>query len=254
MKKVLRKFLFVGLAMVAAGSTLASAGEFNPAQRKEIGEIVREYLLKNPEVLRDAFIELERRSKQAQEDQARSGIVRHADAIFRAGGDLVVGNREGKVAIVEFFDYNCGFCKRSLPDVLKLIKKNKDLRFIFKEFPILGPGSTEAAQLALASRKQGDDKYWEYHVALMKHRGRVDGKVALAIAKKVGLDVEKLEKDAKAPDIVKTIGTNMAIAEALGINGTPAFVIGDELAPGALGYNTLNGILARVREKGCKIC
>ncbi len=254
MKKTLRNTLLAGLALATAGSVMAQAGEFSPAQKKEIGGIVREYLLQHPDILIEMSRKLEEKKQADQAKAAKAGIAENADAIYRAKGDLVVGKADGKVAMVEFFDYNCGFCKRALPDVLKLKDTNKDLKIIIKEFPILGPGSMEASRLAIASRKQGMDKYWKYHVAMLGHKGRVDGKVALALAKQAGLDVGKLKEDAKSKEVNDIINRNMAVAAALNINGTPAFVIGETIVPGALGYKTLNHIIGQVRKNGCKHC
>ncbi len=241
-----------GMAMLFA--PMARADEFSAAQRQEIERIVRSYLLKHPEILTEMVDRLEKRQKAAKRAQETAVITAHADALYRSGHDLVIGNPEGKVAMVEFFDYNCGFCKRSLPDVIKLKNTNPDLKIVIKEFPILGPGSREAARYALAARKQGMDKYWKLHAALLEHRGRVNGAVALKIAKQVGLDIEKLKKDAQSPEIDRTLELNLSLANALGIRGTPAFVIGDRLVPGALGYKKLNAVVHELRKKGCKVC
>lgn len=238
-----------GLALPVA----VHAAEFNAAQKKEMGQIVREYLMKNPEVLRDVFRELERKEAQAKAEGAKAAIKKYASDIYRADGDLVVGNPAGDVTMVEFFDYNCGYCKRSLPDVLKLIKSDAKLKFVVKEFPILGPGSMFAAQAAIASRKQG--KYWDFHLALMKHRGAVNKSVVLKKAKEIGLDMDKLKKDMKAPEVIDIIRRNHVVAQALNINGTPAFLVGKKIFPGAVGYNRLSGAVDTIRKDGgCKVC
>ncbi len=231
----------------------ARSAEFSESQRSEIGGIIRDYLLNNPEVLREAFEELQRREQMAEAERAQTNIREHAASIFRSDKDLVIGNPDGKVTLVEYFDYNCGFCKRALPDVLKLVDEDKDLRIVIKEFPILGPGSTFAARAALASGKQG--KYWEFHLALLEQRGAVNEQSVMRVAKKIGLDVDKLKADMTSPEIENTLRSNMAIAQLLGINGTPAFIIDDKLIPGAVGYETLAGTVNQIREAGgCKIC
>lgn len=241
---------------LAAGLALpspAGAAEFDQTQRSEIGSIIREYLLKNPEVVRDAFQELQRREQVAEANRAQSMIKQHASSLFRSEGDLVAGNPNGSITMVEYFDYNCGYCKRAMPDVLKLIDEDKDLRLVMKEFPILGPGSTFAARAGLASRKQG--KYWDFHVALLRQRGAVNEQSVLRVAAKIGLDVGQLKSDMKSEDIDKTLSANMAVAQSLGINGTPAFIIDDKLIPGAVGYETLAGTVNQVRQGGgCKFC
>ncbi|MGE0240775.1 MAG: DsbA family protein, partial [Parvibaculaceae bacterium] len=174
----------------------AQAAEFSPEQKKELGDIIRQYLLENPEVVRDAMQELERKQQMAEEAARSESLKAMSAEIFRSGDDLVGGNPQGKVTLVEFFDYNCGYCKRAFPDVMKMVESDKDLKLVMKEFPILGPGSVYAARAALASRKQG--KYWEYHMALMAHEGRIDEAVADQVAEASGLDVKKLKADMEA--------------------------------------------------------
>ena len=247
------KLLAGVLAGAMALGTSAFAAEFNDKQRSELGDIIRDYLMQNPEVLRDAFQELQRREQVAEANRAQSAIKEHASAIFKSSGDLVAGNPDGSVTLVEYFDYNCGYCKRALPDVLKLVDEDKDLKIVMKEFPILGPGSTFAARAALASKAQG--KYWEFHLALLELRGAATEQTVLKVAKNIGLDVDKLKKDMESPDVDKVLGTNMATAQALGINGTPAFVIDDKLIPGAVGYQTLSSTVDQIRKDGgCKVC
>jgi protein-disulfide isomerase len=229
----------------------ATAQEFNERQREELGKIIREYLLDNPEVLREAIQVLERKQKEAEETAAKAAIVEQAKEIYRSEADLVAGNPNGGVTMAEFFDYNCGYCKRAMPDVLKLIEADKDLRVVLKEWPILGEGSVYAAKAALASRKQG--KYWDFHLALMQERSVNEPKV-LEVAQRIGLDVAKLKADMQAPEVQEVIDRNMKLAEALGLRGTPAFLIGEQLLPGALPYRVLEQTIATVRKDGCKIC
>jgi protein-disulfide isomerase len=248
----MRKFLR-SLAVLAALAAPAAAEGLTPEQKEELGPIIREYLLKNPEVLREAMEALERKQADAENMQRKGALAERADEIFRAKGDLVAGNPNGSVTMVEFFDYNCGYCKRAFPDVMKLTETDRDLRLVMKEFPILGPGSTYAARAALASRKQG--KYWEYHRALMGHEGRIDEGVADELAKGVGLDVDKLKADMGDATVSDVIEANMKLAEALAIQGTPAFIIDETLIPGAVGFDALTAAVKQVREAGgCKLC
>ena len=250
-----RRTLALAVALIASLvlSGAIYAAEFTDAQKKELGPLIREYLLQNPEVLREAFRELERRGRQADASKAKDAIKQRAADIFRAKGDLVVGNPEGTVTMVEFFDYNCGYCKRALPDVLRLIKANKDLRVVMKEFPILGSGSVFAAKAALAARAQG--KYWEFHLAMLKRRGAITETKTMEVAKAVGLDIARLEKDINSEEIKATLALNMSIAQTLGIQGTPAFIIDDTLIPGAVGFDALSTIVAAIRKQGgCKVC
>jgi len=249
--KHLTKIAIVFAALLVP--TMVVAAEFNDKQRTEMGEIVREYLLKNPEVLRDAFRELERKEIAAKAAGAKTAIVELASDIFRADGDLVIGNPKGDVTLVEFFDYNCVFCKRALPDVLKLVESDKNLKIVLKEFPILGPGSMAAARAAIASRAQG--KYWELHLALLKKRGSIDEASVFKIAEKIGLDVEKLKKDMASEEVTAIIQRNHAVAQSLNINGTPAFIVADNIFPGAVGYELLANAVEKVRKSGgCTFC
>lgn len=231
----------------------AIAGEFNEPQRNEIGQIVREYLLTNPEVLREALDELERRQTVIADARTTAAIRKNAKSIFRSEDDLIMGNLNGTVTMVEFLDYNCGYCMRSYADVQQLIADNKDLRLVIKEFPVLGPGSEIAAKAALASRKQG--KYDVFHHALMEHKGGKNEAVVLAIATSAGLDIEILKADMADPAITQIIARNYQLAELLVINGTPAFVIADKIEHGAVGKEALGARIAAVRAAGgCNMC
>jgi protein-disulfide isomerase len=246
MRKLLAATLFLGLA---ATPLLA----FSDAEKKDIGEIVKQYLIEHPEVVQDAMNELKRRQDEAESKAQSLAIAENASKIFRSEADLVAGNPAGKVTMVEFFDYNCGYCKRAFPDVMKMIEADKDLRIVMKEFPILGPGSVFAARAALGSRKQG--KYWEYHMALMAHEGKMDEEAALSIAATVGLDVERLKSDMAGADVSAVIDANMQLAESLTIQGTPAFIIDRTLIPGAIGYAGLAAAVKGVRDAGgCQVC
>lgn len=250
---MLKPFRALLIALIALFVIPAQAAEFNDAQKKELGDIIRQYLLENPEVVRDAMQELERKQQEA-EDSARTDTLKTMAAeIFRSKDDLIGGNPNGKVTMVEFFDYNCGYCKRAFPDVMKMVDSDKDLKLVMKEFPILGPGSVYAARAALASRKQG--KYWEYHMALMAHEGRIDEAVADQIAEAAGLDVKKLKADMEADEVNQVITRNMQLADSLKIQGTPAFIIDETVIPGAVGYEALAAVVKQVRDNGgCKLC
>ncbi|MGI9481875.1 MAG: DsbA family protein [Hyphomicrobiales bacterium] len=251
----LTKFLMAGCAVLflTTASPVAFSEEFSESQKKEIGEIVREYLLKNPTIMREVFSELERIEAEEREKLAKAGILESKDALFRSNLSYVAGNPEGDVTMVEFFDYNCGYCKRAFPDVMKLIDSDPNLRVVIKEFPILGAGSVFAARAAIASKKQ--DKYWEFHTAMMNARGSLNESRVINIAKKLGLDVDKLREDMEADVVRQEIAESHTLANRMGINGTPAFVIDDRLVPGALGYAELRKQIFEVRDAGgCKVC
>ncbi len=218
------------------------AEDFSSAQRSEIEKIIREYLVQHPEVLQEATTELEKRTALAETEKARSAIKNHTEVLFNSAHQVTLGNPAGDVTFVEFFDYNCGYCKRAMADMLELMGKDAKLKVVLKEFPVLGPGSIEAAQVAVAVRMQDKSgkKYLEFHQKLLGGRGQADKARAMAVAKEVGLDMARLEKDLKSDEVAKTIEENMKLAEALGLNGTPSYVIGNDVVIGAVGLAALN--------------
>ncbi|MGF7160435.1 protein-disulfide isomerase [Rhodoligotrophos appendicifer] len=256
MRFVTRRLAPLAMSCLLGVSSVASpafAAEFNDAQRGEIVDTIRSYLLANPEFLREVIAALEAKDQSQQMGQAKEAIKENASLIFRSKTDMVAGNPEGDVTVVEFFDYNCGYCKRSLPDVNALLDKDKQVRLVLKEFPILGPGSIFASKAALAARKQ--EKYLELHNAMMEHKGTLDEAGVLAMSEKLGLDIAKLKADMEAPEVQAQIDESYKLAQALGIQGTPAFIIGDRFIPGAVGIDTLSELVTDVRKDGsCSIC
>jgi protein-disulfide isomerase len=238
-------------AALLAGSVPASA--LSDADKDEVRAVIKDYLVKNPEIIEEALAELKRKQEQGEADAAKAAIAENAAAIYHSEGDLVLANPGGKIAMVEFFDYNCGYCKRAFPDVIRLMELEGDVRVVMKEFAILGPGSVFAARAALASRRQG--KYREMHLALMKHEGRLDEDSVMAIAAEQGLDKDALTRDMDSSEVASIIAANSALAERLNIGGTPAFIIGQTLIPGAVGLEGLSAAVKEVRDAGgCKIC
>jgi protein-disulfide isomerase len=207
---------------------------------------VREYLLKNPEVIMQALQILQERQKAAEAENLKRTIAERSDEILNDPAAPVGGNPEGDVTLVEFFDYNCPYCRRVAPTVAEVIAADPDLRVVYKEFPILGPGSTFAARAALGAQKQG--KYAPFHEALMGAGESLNEKQVLEIAEAVGLDTEQLRADMQDPAIEEAISRNLQLANALGITGTPSFVIGQEVVPGAVGLGTLQGLIERARR------
>lgn len=231
-------------AVLVRQPALLTAASTDDLKQSEMENVVRNYIMENPEIIADAIDELRRRHAQAEEDEARQQIAQNQEEIFHDAASVATTDAADVVNVAEFFDYNCGYCRGAHADTKKLQAKD-GVRFVFKEFPILGPGSVEAAKAAIASIQQGHDKYIAFHDALMTHPGHVDGDVALAVAKDVGLDVEKLKEDMKSPDVQKTIDRNMKLAETIGVSGTPSFVIGNELVPGAAEYSHLESVVDR---------
>src|SRR4051812_6321591 len=209
---------------LAALAAPASAQSFSPDQRGEIEKIVREYLLSNPQLLQDVMAELEKRQQQAELEKHRSAIKEHAEIIFDSPRQVTLGNPKGDVTFVELFDYNCGYCKRAMADMLDLMKADPKIKVVLKEFPVLGEGSTQAAQVAVAVRMQdktGGKKYLEFHQKLLGGRGSADKARAMAVAKEIGLDMARLEKDMASEEVKSTLAESFKIAEAMGLNGTP---------------------------------
>jgi protein-disulfide isomerase len=241
MKSIPRLAIPMAAAMLLALPAAAPAQTFTPDQQHQIESIVKDYLIAHPEVLQDAMAALDKRQKDADAEKARTTIKAENATIFNSPHQVVLGNPHGSVTLVEFFDYNCAFCKRALPDMLQLMKTDPNLKFVLKEFPVLGPGSIEAAHVAVAARMQDPTglKYSEFHQRLLGGRGAVDEARALAVAKEVGFDMGRIEKDMKSDEVKATIDEDMKLADALGIDGTPSYVVGDELVVGAVGFDEL---------------
>ena len=231
--------------VLAAALTLtalpAAAQDFSTAQRGEIEKIVRDYLVAHPEVLQEAISALEKRQAAEEAEKHEAAVKDNADALFNSSRQVTVGNPQGDVTFVEFFDYNCGYCKRAMSDMFDLMKSDPKLKVVLKEFPVLGPGSVEAAQVAVAVRMQDKSgkKYLEFHQKLLGGRGQVDKAKALAAAKEIGLDMARLDKDLKSDEVSKTLEESMKLAEKLGLNGTPSYVIGPNVVIGAVGLDKL---------------
>jgi protein-disulfide isomerase len=228
------------LALCGAPSA-ASAQSFSDIQRGDIEVIVRNYLLKHPEVLEEAMAELGKRQSAAEAEKHAAGVTRNAEAIFKSPRGVTVGAMDGDVTMVEFFDYNCGYCKRAMGDMMALMKSDPKLKVVLKEFPVLGPGSVEAAQVGVAVRMQdaSGKKYLDFHRKLLSGKGHADKARAMAAAKEAGLDMARLEKDFASPEVRATLEENFKLAEAMGMNGTPSYVIGKQVVIGAVGVETL---------------
>jgi protein-disulfide isomerase len=236
------------LALFAAPPS-ASAQTFSNGQRSEIETIIKNYLVSHPEVLEDAMTELNKRQADAETEKHEASVTQNSDAIFNSPRGVLLGNKDGDVTFVEFFDYNCGYCKRAMADMLDLMKSDSKLKVVLKEFPVLSQGSVEAAQVAVAVRMQdpGGQKYLDFHEKLLGGRGPADKARALAAARDAGLDVGRLEKDLASPEVKATIEENFKLAEAMGMNGTPSYVIGKQIVVGAIGLDGLREKIGMAR-------
>jgi protein-disulfide isomerase len=237
--RLLAPVLFA-LALCGAPSA-ASAQSFSDIQRGDIEKIVRNYLLAHPEVLEEAMAELSKRQAVAEAAKHEAGVAKNAEAIFNSPRNVVLGNKDGDVTFVEFFDYNCGYCKRAMMDMLEIMKGDPKLKVVLKEFPVLNPGSVEAAQVGVAIRMQdaSGKKYLDFHQKVLNGRGGADKARAMAAAKDAGVDMARLEKDLASPEVRATIEENFKLAEAMGMNGTPSYVIGKQVVIGAVGVEAL---------------
>jgi protein-disulfide isomerase len=240
----------VVLALGAFAPAPARAQSFPPDQKSEIEKIVRDYLLSHPELLQEAMAELEKRQNAEDAQKHLAAIKDNAAAIFSSPRQVNLGNLQGDVTMVEFFDYNCAFCKRAMADMLDLMKNDSKLKVVLKEFPVLGEGSVQAAQVAVAVRMQDKTgkKYIDFHTKLLSGRGPADKARALAVAKEVGFDMARLDKDLQSEEVKQTLEENFKLAEGLGLNGTPSYVFPSEVVVGAVGLPALKG---RVNTARC---
>ncbi len=234
--------LSTGIASAVHAEEPAS---FTPEQKEAIISILEQHLKDKPEIVMNALQLHQENEAKAEEDRAKKSIQDNLANL--TSKDLPsAGNPEASITVVEFFDYNCGYCKRALPDIQQTLKDDKDVRFVFLDMPILGPTSRSAAQYALAAKNQG--KYFEYHAALMDFRGEKTEEELTKIGTNLGLDLEKLKTDAASADVSKTIEDNMKLASEIGIQGTPAFIVDGVLFRGYLGPDGLAAELKKARE------
>lgn len=241
------KFLLIAILIMFSHINLspAIADDVVKLNEDEIKRLALEAILENPKIIEEAFFKLQEIRDQEKLAQASSAITDRRKLLEEDPNAPVLGNIDGDVTLVEFFDYNCGFCKRAMGVVQELLEKDTNVRLVYREFPILGEGSVYASKAALAARKQ--DKYEEMHWALMS-LPRADEASTLVVAKKLGLDIEQLKRDMNAPEVEQHIALSMELAGQLGINGTPSFIAGNTLAPGLLQFEQLKQMLDAARE------
>ncbi len=235
------------LSVSAAAQEQSLPGGFAPDQVQGIEQIVRDDLIQHPEVLIQSLTAHQENQRVAQEQRRQQSVIDSRAALTQDPDTPVIGKPGADVTIVEFFDYRCQYCRRVVKSLRQLMEQDDKIRLVMKEFPILGPQSIQAARAALASVGQG--KYEEFHWALMTEPGDMSDPHIRQIARTVGLDVERLQKDMQSPDIDAMIRRNHELARALDINGTPAFVIGNALVPGAVDLPTLKRLVAQARAK-----
>ena len=234
--------LTIGMALLSSPAVAQLTGE----DKREIEDIVRQYILDNPEIIAEAIARLRQRERIARDETQRRARAENAARIFNNPLTSEMGNPNGDVIVVEFFDYQCGYCKKVFPTFMKVIESDKNIRVLMKELPILGPVSRFAARASMAAERQG--KYSEFHAAMMELRGRLTEKRVMRTARDIGLDTEKLIQDMADPAIDDYLDQTLELAQALGINGTPAFLFGDQLVPGAIDESRMRALIAAARK------
>ncbi|SOC44890.1 DsbA family protein [Shinella sumterensis] len=242
----LLRFTFTLIAALIVSHSLAVA---DPADKSQIEQIVRDYILENPEIIEEALGVLQTRAQEAEAKARASAVAAEQNALFQSENDLVMGNPDGDVTLVEFFDFNCGYCKRAAPDVQALVASDPNLRVVLKDFPILGEQSVEAAKVGLAvKRLMGATVAGEFHKKLIGLQGRADGRRAMELAQELGADRRRLEDEAAGKEVEAIIAKNLALAQRLGLTGTPTFIVGDSVIQGAVGVAPLRGAIKAVRK------
>lgn len=239
-----RKFFTMSaLSLMTAAMIFAAAPARAEMTEADVQRIVEQYLMDHPETILKSVDSYQRKTMETRSTDA---IKRNNDDLFRDQRSPFIGSEKADVVIVEFFDYNCGYCKKAFPELKSVVDGDKKLKVIFKDLPILGPTSETAAKWALAAHMQG--KYFEFHQAMMKHQGPITDDVLEKAAKEAGADVAKIKTDMNSTDVTVQIEKNKALANQMGISGTPAFVIGQEVIPGAVPKETIEQKIAEVRK------
>lgn len=223
---------------------------FNAEERLAIDEMIRTYILNNPEIISDALETLQVRRQTAELQAQQDAISNSRKKLLFSEHQVVLGNPDGDITLVEFFDYNCGFCRRALIDMERLIAEDDNLRVVLKEFPVLGQGSFEAAQIAVAANTADPSKYLDFHRLLLSSRGQVDKNVALRAAEQVGYDASLFENIEAKPEVRAALEEVYLLADQLNLNGTPTYVLGNEVFPGAVGFDILKERIAALRGDG----
>lgn len=242
------------MSMAVALATFSPANAFDDGQKKEIEGIVKNYLIQHPEVLVEVQQALEKKQDDARMAQATQAVEQNKKLIFNDGYDISLGNPKGKVTVVEFFDYNCGFCKHAISDMDAVIKTNPDVRFVLKEFPILGPDSVAAHQVSDAFRHIAPEKYAQFHRALLGGDEHASEARAIEVAESLGVSEDQIREQMKKTNNEKSVRETYALARQIGITGTPTYVIGDEAIFGAVGAQALDEKIANVAQCGKTTC
>ncbi|KAA0698423.1 DsbA family protein [Neorhizobium sp. P12A] len=242
------------VAIAASLAFVQPAAALDDQQKKEFGDFIKEYLIAHPEVMLDVQAALDKKQEEARLEQSNKAISSNKDLIFNAKYDMTIGNPKGDVTVVEFFDYNCGYCRHALSDMDTLLKNDKNIRFVLKEFPILGPESVAASKVSDAFRKLAPEKYAEFHHTLLGSDGRATEDSAMEVATSLGVSESAIRQEmAKSPDDA-SVKETYQLATNLGLTGTPSYVIGNEAVSGAIGLDALKEKVDNVRACGKTTC
>ena len=239
----IRSIFAAGLLLAAMAPAMAE--DTVPPDRAAVEQIVRDLLRREPELVMEALQTLQAKRDAAEAAQAAQAVISHAEELKGRPAEVAV-NPNGDVTLVEFMDYHCGYCRKMMPSIRDLVAKDKNVRLVLKEFPILGPDSVVAARAAVAARNQ--DRYWEMHLALMESDD-ISMVGVRAVGERLGLDMQKLEADMFSPATNQVLASDLQLAQALGLRGTPAFVLGGQIIPGAIPPDQLEPMIAGVRQK-----
>jgi protein-disulfide isomerase len=244
---MIRIFLLMLLTLAASGIAAHAQTALSPDQERAVRELLRQELKEHPELVLDAIRQLQARDREQSEERHRDLIRLHRDELAPDGEDFVAGNPKGDVTLVEFFDYRCPYCKAMAEPLQALIKKDGNLRLVLKEFPILGPNSTLASRASIGARPQGH--YLAFHQALLTYKGDLDDRAITSIARTVGIDTGKMKARSEDAQVAAKLSRNLDLGRALELDGTPAFIIGDQLIPGAVDLQMLEQAIAEARKK-----
>ena len=251
MKTEIKKIKFLALALGTCAAALfapvnnVQAESFSDVQKQELEVLFKQFLADNPQSILDS-VDSYRAAQEQETQQSAQDKLKEYSAYFKGSNLPMAGNPNGDVTVVEYFDYNCGYCRKAFEDIQTLLKGDKNLRVIFQEMPILSPTSQTMAALSMAAHKQG--KYFEMHKALMDYRGTQSDDAYNKVAKDAGIDVELMNKDAKSSEILSAISKSSEMAVNLGIRGTPGFIIGDQIYPGYIGLDGLRNAIKEARS------
>ncbi|EJW21833.1 hypothetical protein IMCC14465_02270 [alpha proteobacterium IMCC14465] len=244
----MKKFVLVCLLTIfmAAPLSVNASDDSEKISKEALGKAIRDYLMKNPAVMAEVFENTQKYLIAEDERRQLQTLMDNSDALYNDKRDFSVGSPDAPITIVEFFDYNCGYCKRAFPDIMKLTQKNPDVRVVFKEFPILGPASEQAARAALASKSEG--KYFAIHQGLLNARGSVSGAALSSLIEKHGLNADEVVTRGNDKDIDAHIKDVRNLAQKLGVTGTPAFVIDNQVFSGALSYENMQELIDNIKS------